>query len=439
MGVYLQEGIDRRFFRLLSALYAPLLSAHHLKDRFQFSIFSSEYPFPLGIISINRGKNCFMQFALIPDCRGRGIAQEALDEIVRNTNTSRVGWGCKRFNYPSLKILHDRKGGIFENSAKNAKGKSYEGFLRVDGEVSAKMRTVLASVLPSSKKEYQKWFMNTYAFRDKELLALRKYLFGYIKSVDSHFHVHPKGLSVPPSDIAARFGKYVSPQKLLKDMDRNAIEKTIIFGVPSKAIDVSLVNRFILDYAAGDSGRFIPFAILDDDTDISEAVNSGFCGFKEHLYGQRLLRDPNGALALASSKRKRLYAQIARAGVPLITHMGPNVIPRVEDILAAVPTLKLVIAHLGASCAGPVSWKEVRDTLHTLSCYPTVTFDISAICDQTVIANAFMHCGTKNILWGSDWPVESQAVSIDRIVSCNSLDMFSMYDIFRGNVERVLQ
>lgn len=448
MSIYLQEGIDNSFFRVLSALYSPLLSAYHLKDRFQFTIYSSKYPFPLGIISINRGKNSFLQLAVIPESRGRGVAQQAIDEIIRITETRRVDWGCKKFNYPSLKILHTRKGGIFEKSSESHRGASHEGFFRVDKEVSMKMRDALAQVLPSSKEEYQRWHATSYVLRHKERLALRKYLFTHIKAIDSHLHVHPMQL---PTSLTGegwpqhnKFVRYISPQELLTAMHRNAIAKTIIFGVPSHDAGVShQVNRFILEYANSDSGRFIPFAILVDDMNVPEAIRSGFRGFKEHVYAQKLLRGRNGTFTLSSSKRKLLYAEIAKAGVPLISHMGPNVVPRVADILRKVPTLKLVIAHLGASCDGPVSWSEVQDKLKKLSQYPNVYFDISAISDISVIEQAASCFGDKNILWGSDWPwgsmVEPPVKAIDSVIASEALDIFSIYNIFRRNAEKLLQ
>lgn len=439
MNIRLQEGIDREFFDILKSLYAPLLSVHHLKDRFQFTIYANEYPFPIGTISINQGKNSFMQFALIPDARGREIAQQALRMVIAKTKTERVGWGCQRINYPSLKILSEYQGGIFENSAKNHSGKSFEGFFRVGKPVSPKMRTVLARVLPTSREGYQKWLRSEYAPRKKERAVLRRYLFSRMNAIDAHFHVHSNDLASNDDTFVSSFGRHIIPSQLISAMDNSHVRKTIVFGVPSVALDLASVNEFVRGFASQYPDRIIPFAVLDDDADVDSLVRAGFKGFKEHVYALRIQKDKNGKHCLASQKRKRLYCAVAVHGLPLIAHFGPNAVQRVEDILSAVPTLNLIVAHLGSSCNGAITWSEVQPVLKALSRFPNVHFDTAAIKDFSLIEKAITIVGSDRLVWGSDWPVEESSTSIERILSSDHISMFDCFNIVNNNVADILK
>lgn len=178
MNINLKEGIDENFFSLLNALYKPLLSKSHLKDRYKYTIFFDSIAYPVGIISINKGKNTFMQFAIIPEMRGKGIAQKALEEVIKLSGVQKVGWGCKKINYPSLKILYDFKGGLFDNVVKNKKRKSYEGYFRVGKPVSTKIYKNLEKILPDSRKLFNTW-LKEYKRREKEHKELSNYLKRY--------------------------------------------------------------------------------------------------------------------------------------------------------------------------------------------------------------------------------------------------------------------
>jgi predicted TIM-barrel fold metal-dependent hydrolase len=438
MKIRLQEGIDIKFFKLLKDLYAPLLSSHHLNDRFQFTIYSDEYPFPVGIISINQGKNSFMQFALIPDARGRGIAQDALMKITSMTKSERVGWGCQRINYPSLKILHDYQGGIFENSTKNSKGKSYEGFFRIDKPVSTKMQDALAMVLPASNAGYQIWLKSEYAARNKQRTALRNYLFERMSAIDAHFHVHSNSLSSTEDSFVQSFGRHITPSQVISAMDRCHVGRTIVFGVPSVALNINSVNEFVRCFASQHPDRLIPFAVLADNSDTAKLAKEGFKGFKEHVYGLKIQKDDGGCHRLVDANRKKLYHAIANLRLPLIAHFGPNIVRRVEDILETVPTLDLIIAHLGSSCNGPTTWCEIEPVLKSLSPFANVHFDTSAIKDVSLIEKAITMIGADRIVWGSDWPVEGALTSISRILASEQISIFDMYNIVTKNTQALL-
>lgn len=438
MRVTLREGIYDKFFKALKNLYSPLLSTDHLRDRYQYTVFSSDYPFPIGIASLSGGPSRFMQFALIPELLGNGLGHVVLDELIKVTGVTRVDWGCKSINYPSLKVLRERNGGLLEGSVKRRNGKSYEGFFRVNGEVAHKMQNALTSVLPLAKQQYSEWLRNEYYTRSKERLLLKKYLLSHVKIIDSHFHFHPDAPFDSSDPIACRFRRFVSHEQLLETMNGSGIHQVIIFGVPSFEDDNSVVNASILKYCSLDPNRFIPFAILYDTLDVSEAVAQGFCGFKEHVYAQRILRNRNGAPGLATERRKRLYCKISEYRLPVVTHMGPNIVERVTDILRSAPELILIVAHLGMSFSTPITWEAVKNVLNGLRKYPNVYFDVSAINDIRVVEAAVSEFGTSRLLWGSDWPLEPQALSLERVLMSDNINILHLYALLRANSESVL-
>jgi len=438
MRITLCKGIDDEFFKALKNLYSPLLSTNHLRDRYQYTIFNSEYPFPIGIASLGGGPSRFMQFALLPELRGKGLGHAVLDELIKVTGVTRVDWGCRSINYPSLRVLQERNGGLLEGSVKRRNSKSYEGFFRVNGEVASKMQKALTSVLPLAKEQYLEWLRNDYSTRSKERLLLKKYLASHVKIVDSHFHLHPDVPFDSPDPITCRFRRFVSHEQLLEEMDKSGIRQVIIFGMPSFEDDNSIVNKSILRFCALAPTRLIPFAILYDTLDVSEAVAQGFRGFKEHVYGQRILRNRNGLPGLATAHRKRLYCQIAEHRLPVLTHMGPNVVERVTDILRSSPELILIVAHLGMSFSTPITWGEVKDVLDRLRKYPSVYFDVAAIDDIRVVEASVAALGANRLLWGSDWPLEPQARSLERILMSDSINMLQLYALLCGNVVSLL-
>ena len=176
--IRLKEGIALPFYRLLHRLYRPFLSASHLEDRFQFTVFENGCPYPVGLVSINKGRNTFLQIALIPESMGRGIAHEAIVDLLALTNIHKVGWGCKRHNYPSLKLLKSFEGGLFDNVVKNKSRKSYEGYFRVGKPVSDNMRANLDMVLHDSRRRFEEW-LHEYHGREAERQALEEYLRKY--------------------------------------------------------------------------------------------------------------------------------------------------------------------------------------------------------------------------------------------------------------------
>lgn len=171
------QGMDKTFYELLIKIYHPFLLRSHMKDKRQFLIGSlcrGEMSLA-GCISI--GDSNFVQIALAPDNQGKGVARKALDMMVENVlPLKRVGWTAHRSNYPSLKLLKDLKGGIYENCLKNPGRVKMEGFYRPSGEATRKMQDALSRFLPISQEGYGTWRSEHYARRTDLIEKLENYL-----------------------------------------------------------------------------------------------------------------------------------------------------------------------------------------------------------------------------------------------------------------------
>lgn len=179
--VYFSEGIDIVFFDILLKLYKPFLSAAYKKAFIQYTVFSKKYPYPIGIIALNKTKSggVFFEIALIPELKGKKYSSIIIEHLLKKHPLKKIGWTVHKANLPSIKLLQKLKGGFFEKTVKNKRRIEAEGFFRPNAAVSASMRKALEKLLTESEHKYSEWFKG-YNQRTKELKRLKNYLKDYI-------------------------------------------------------------------------------------------------------------------------------------------------------------------------------------------------------------------------------------------------------------------
>lgn len=432
MNFSLQRGLDERLFKLMNRLYRPFLSTRHLKDRFQFTVFCDEVPFPIGIVSINKGSDTFMQIALIPELRGRSAGHAIVELAVHETGLAKVGWTCEKNNYPSLKTLVSLGGGVFESSVRQSSKKTYEGFFYADKKVSRKMHAFALDALDDAKTRYVEWIRSEYSARTDDLIALRRYLLESVSPIDMHCHC--------VTSSARQSG--MLNEGVLKRMPYRPsllpVSRRVVFGVPDSCCDLKKVNDEILESCSSDQS-LVPAAVLHDGINLAEMFNKGVFLFKEHVYGQRLLRNDKGEECLASSERIKLYRELARYGAILISHMGPNLVPRITDIVEKVPELTIIVAHLGSPMNRDKSWDLILDDLKKLAVYRNVLFDVSAVGDIHAIEAAIEILSSERLVWGSDYPWEPPDVSMQRLINDPKISVMDLFNVFSQTATSLLK
>jgi len=150
---YLEKKIDFPFFKLLKKYYGSLLSNSHLKDRLQYTIFNKKTRLPIGILQINRGKNTFLQIALIPSITNKGLGKKIIEKAIQENNLKKIDWTASEYNYPSLKLLQKFGGGIFDGQENR---KSKEGFFKPSKEILPSMKNNLANAVKEAKQKFKK-------------------------------------------------------------------------------------------------------------------------------------------------------------------------------------------------------------------------------------------------------------------------------------------
>jgi len=180
--VELKEGIEDDFFDLLIDLYDPFLGSSFRNAKIAYTVFSkNKYKHPIGIIALKEPSyaNYFLEIAIIPQLKGKYYSFLILEKLSElHPKITKVGWTSHKANLPSMKVLQKLRGGFFEDTVKRKRRKEGEGFYRVEGKATKKMRKSLNKQIQLTKPKFEEW-LKDYKERDEEQRKLKKYLEEY--------------------------------------------------------------------------------------------------------------------------------------------------------------------------------------------------------------------------------------------------------------------
>jgi hypothetical protein len=150
-------------------------------------------------------------------------------------------------------------------------------------------------------------------------------------------------------------------------------------------------NPAVFEAARAHPGRFLPYAFVnarlgaEAHDELDRWIAEGAAGVKLHLWFHRY-RLPE-ALPLLD--------RCARAGLPVLAHLGFGPAEDVAVVLEKVPSLKLILAHAGL----PHFEKLWR--------LPRVKFDVAApqFVSRGTIKRLLAAVGPDRVVFGSDAPV----------------------------------
>lgn len=183
-------------------------------------------------------------------------------------------------------------------------------------------------------------------------------------------------------------------EELLESMDRNGVEKAVVFPFPLAEADEVKANSYVFEAWKSHKDRIIPFALVDDRP--LAWAKAGFKGFKQHF-----LLEPE------RFDSKRIYREIASTGLPLMAHFPTReIVESAERILAFAPDIKLIIAHMGR--CGPYTGNCVMENIARLKKRENVFFETSTIRDLPTFKAALAELGASRICFGSDIPFGSK-------------------------------
>jgi predicted TIM-barrel fold metal-dependent hydrolase len=240
--------------------------------------------------------------------------------------------------------------------------------------------------------------------------------------------------------------RLASAEDVVASMEEAGVDRTVVLGFPWR--DGGLCkehNSYLLDAVRRYPDRLIGFGIVQpldagDAKEIDRCLSGGLMGMGE--VGPDSQRyDLEAKWVLADSVEVLLHHDR-----PLLTHSseplghdyagkGTVTPPRLLKLASNFPDLKIVMAHWGGGLPFYELMPEVRETLRNVY-YDTAastylySFDIFPIAAQLI--------GSGRVLWGTDFPLLSQAKFLQRVRECG-LNGEQLEDVLGGNAARLLR
>jgi predicted TIM-barrel fold metal-dependent hydrolase len=263
-----------------------------------------------------------------------------------------------------------------------------------------------------------------------------------MKIIDAHSHIwKTKWFFKIGRGLPKHLDRDFDENHILNNMAEASIEKTVISPIASIAINLEVANHYTAAVSRRYPDKFIPFTVIDNKPGYWTA--NGVKGFKEHVYGQRILRDSKGVETF-SKDFKETYAYMEKHRVPLLLHSGTNRVQRLrQDIFKDTPDLLVILAHLGADFPEANNHRprieQVKDTLTALEDYPTLYFDISAITDIDILLTSLEIVGSEKLIFGSDFPFAKPIETLRLLKSIKGLSAGDLENILYNNIIKLLQ
>ncbi len=275
--------------------------------------------------------------------------------------------------------------------------------------------------------------------------------------IDAHTHIFPpqvvtgrEGFLAADSTFAELYAgpkaKLATATDLLASMDAAGIDLSVALGFAwSDAENVRLHNDYLLEAAVISDGRILPFCSLPlasgidaTESELRRCVAAGAPGFGE-------LRPGNFGFDLAGEDGKRLGDLAHELDVSLLFHVSEPVghaypgklgldVGSFYAFVRDHPDVRSIGAHWGGGLPFYALMPEVRLALHNAF---VDTAASSLLYDAGVYAQVAGLIGADSILFGSDYPLLSQARSRARIEAAVDADTAAL--ILGANAQQLLK
>jgi predicted TIM-barrel fold metal-dependent hydrolase len=293
--------------------------------------------------------------------------------------------------------------------------------------------------------------------------------------VDAHAHVFPPAVRERRAEIAAsepafaeiygdRAAKMATAGELLQSMDDAGIGHTIICNFAWRdEMLIDETNDYVLGAAAAAKGRLIPFVSVSlagagrhGGSDVEESIGERKADARtkvrqlatEGARGIGELRPQMSGYNIGNSDEADLLNWAASAfDLPLLCHVGEPVghayagkgggasVGELYEFARAAAGVNIIAAHWGGGLPFYALMPEVREVLGH------VWFDTAAshlLYHPDVYRRVIDLVGAKKILWGSDFPLASQANALGRTRAAGLAD-FELAAILGDNARELLR
>ncbi len=238
--------------------------------------------------------------------------------------------------------------------------------------------------------------------------------------IDFHTHIFPDPIASQAIPALEAQGKgnvkaalNGTANDLLRSMQQNNISKSVICSIATSPKQFQPILDWSKKIA---TDQIIPLPSVHPSsttvlTELKTIKDNGFKGIKLHPYYQDFFLDEERLLPI--------FHKIAELGLFVVMHCGYDIgFPReeranpkqIKSLITAVPSLKLVAAHLGAW----QQWDEVDQYLICEDIYLDLAFVLDFLPKKQAVKMITNHPQDK-ILFGSDSPWEDQGKALQKL------------------------
>jgi len=208
--------------------------------------------------------------------------------------------------------------------------------------------------------------------------------------------------------------RMVGAAELLRSMDANRVDQSVVFGFPWKSSDnTKRHNDYVMETVRKNTGRFIGLGCFDVDdknapAEARRCLDGGLQGIGELAFYR------GGIDATSLDRLAPVMAVCAGRNVPVLIHTNEpvghpypgktaNTLAQIYSLIRRFENNKIILAHWGGGLLFySLMKKEVKAALKN------VYFDTAAspfLYDPEIYPTAVRLVGLDKILFGSDYPL----------------------------------
>lgn len=238
--------------------------------------------------------------------------------------------------------------------------------------------------------------------------------------IDSHCHIYPEKIAKPAVISTGNFYNMTAlgdgtVKSLLEISEKAGIDRFVVQSVATTPHQVKSINEFIATQVRNNPQKLIGLGTLHPDStdlngDFEHIKELGLHGVKLHPDIQRFKIDDYRCL--------KIYELCEQNDMPILMHTGdyrydfsnPN---RLMPILDIYKNLTVIGAHLGG-------WSIWEQACEKLAGKPNFYVDSSSSLYELPIEKAteiIRKYGCDRVLFGSDFPVFSPDVELERFMA----------------------
>ena len=259
--------------------------------------------------------------------------------------------------------------------------------------------------------------------------------------IDTHCHIYPEKIAAKAVAGTDTFYDTVAKgdgtaHSLLQINQEVGIDHALVQSVATTPKQVASINGFIAETVAASEGRFTGLGTLHPDSedqraDVLHLKELGLRGVKLHPDIQQFKIDDYRCL--------KIYELCEEFGLPILMHTGDKRYDysntnRLIPILGTYTGLTIIGAHMGG-------WSLWDEASRELAGTPNLYVDCSSTMawvplDKT--AEIIRRYGADRVLFGTDYPMWSPVVELERFVRLDLTDDEKRM-ILSENVKKVYQ